>query len=87
MSTQEKIAQYRIDANQHLRFAVADIGSALFSENSKTFSDKWMAQFHPKVTKAELIPVLLLKGFYVKCGGNYIHVYVSKAVHDFINTL
>ena len=87
MSLQRKIAQHRIDTNQPLRFAVADIGSKLLNQDTTTFTYEWLTTNHPRVDKNVLITTLLLEGFYVENYGSYSKVHISVPVFEYNKNL
>lgn len=87
MSLQRKIAQHRIDTNQALRFAVADIGSKLFTQDTTTFTYEWLTTNHPKVDKNDLITILLLEGFHVENYGTLAKVHISVPVFEYNKNL
>jgi hypothetical protein len=84
MTLQETIANSRLEANQNLRFAVADIGSALFVTNKEEIQHSWVEEQYPDVSIIDIQVALALKGIHVDKYHNRFVIYPSKAVYKLL---
>lgn len=84
MTLQQTIAQTRLAADQHLRSAVADIGSALFTSNKEEIRNDWVKENYPNTSVLDIKVALALKGVYVQ---SYMHsfvIYPNEAIYKLL---